>query len=118
MYGDFLQKFSSNPAAVAYGNWQISQSYQTAGDLGKALDYGDKALVASPHNLDIIVSQANIAQQAKNNAKVMDYAVRGGEAYNSIGKQPKPEGVSDQEFATQVEDQENSARNSYEFLEA
>src|SRR5258708_6768299 len=25
MYDDFLQKFASNPAAVAYGNWQISQ---------------------------------------------------------------------------------------------
>src|ERR1700730_13441778 len=44
MYQDFLQKFSSNPAAVAYGNWQISQAYQTAGDLQKALEYGDKAL--------------------------------------------------------------------------
>ncbi|MGC2195531.1 MAG: hypothetical protein WA628_12710, partial [Terriglobales bacterium] len=28
LYEGFLQKFSSNPAAVAYGNWQISQSYQ------------------------------------------------------------------------------------------
>src|ERR1700758_3433632 len=37
MYEDFLQKFSSNPAAVAFGNWQISQSYQNAGDLTKAL---------------------------------------------------------------------------------
>jgi hypothetical protein len=25
MYQDFLQKFSANPAAVAYGNWQVSQ---------------------------------------------------------------------------------------------
>src|SRR3989441_13130995 len=52
MYEDFVQKFSSNPAAVAYGNWQISQYYQNAGDLQKALDYGDKALASSPHNLD------------------------------------------------------------------
>src|SRR5271168_4112844 len=44
MYQDFVQKYSSNPAAVAYGNWQISQTYQTTGDLGKALEYGDKAL--------------------------------------------------------------------------
>jgi hypothetical protein len=28
MYQDFLQKFSSNPAAVAYGNWQLAQTYQ------------------------------------------------------------------------------------------
>src|SRR5207253_9023032 len=36
MYLDFVQQFSSNPAAVAYGNWQLAQAYQTAGDLDKA----------------------------------------------------------------------------------
>jgi hypothetical protein len=30
MYEDFVQKFSANPAAVAFGNWQISQYYQGA----------------------------------------------------------------------------------------
>jgi tetratricopeptide (TPR) repeat protein len=118
MYEDFLQKFASNPAAVAYGNWQISQSYQTAGDLQKALEYGDKALVGSPHNLDILVSQTNIAQQMKNNAKVMDYAVLGGDAYNSIGKQPKPEGMSDADFAGRNDEEKASAKSSYEFVEA
>lgn len=118
MYEDFLQKFASNPAAVAYGNWQISQYEQNAGDLQKALEYGDKALASSPHNLDILVSQTNIAQQMKDNAKVMDYAVRGGEAYNSIGKQPKPEGLSDADFATRNEEEKVGAKNSYEFLEA
>ena len=117
MYEDFLQKFSSNPAAVAYGNWQISQSYQTAGDLDKALSYGDKALAASPRNLDILVSQANIAQQMKNRAKVMDYAIQGGEAYNSIGKQPKPTEVSDEEFASGLAAAKAGGKNSYEFLE-
>src|SRR5579884_627445 len=62
MYDDFTQKFASNPAAVAYGNWQLSQAYQSAGDLQKALSYGDKALAGSPHNLDILVSQTSIAQ--------------------------------------------------------
>ena len=33
MYEDFVQKFSSNPAAVAYGNWQLAQAYQSTGDL-------------------------------------------------------------------------------------
>src|SRR5579863_1615454 len=33
MYADFVQKYASNPAAVAYGNWQISQAYQATGDL-------------------------------------------------------------------------------------
>ena len=57
MYEDFLEKFSSNPQAVAYGNWQLAQTYQTAGDLAKALAYGDKALAASPRNMDILVSK-------------------------------------------------------------
>lgn len=118
MYEDFLQKFGSNPAAVAYGNWQISQSYQTAGDLQKALEYGDKALAGSPHNLDILVSQTNVAQQMKDNAKVMDYAVRGGEAYNGAGKQAKPEGMSDADFAARVEEEKAGAKSSYEFVEA
>ena len=118
MYQDFLQQFSSNPAAVAYGNWQLAQAYQTAGDLAKALDFGDKALAASPHNLDILVSQANIAQLMKSSAKLMDYATRGGEAFNSIANQPKPDTMSDQDFANQVEGEKNSARSSYDFLEA
>ena len=86
MYQDFLQQFSSNPAAVAYGNWQVSQYYQSTGDLQKAIDFGDKALASAPHSLDILVSQASIAQQLKNNSKLLDYAVRGGEVYNSVGK--------------------------------
>jgi tetratricopeptide (TPR) repeat protein len=118
MYGDFLQQYSSNPAAVAYGNWQIAQYYQGVGDFPKALEYGDKALASAPRNLDILVSQASIAQQLKNNAKLLDYAVRGGEVYNSVGKGPKPEGISDQDYASQSEDQKNSAKTSYEFLEA
>src|SRR5437868_6196270 len=118
MYEDFVQKFPSNPAAVAYANWQISQGYQSAGDLQKALEYGDKALASSPRNLDILVSQASIAQQMKNNSKLMDYSVRGGEVYNSIGKSAKPEGMSDQDFANQAQDQKAAVKNSYEFLEA
>jgi tetratricopeptide (TPR) repeat protein len=118
MYEDFLKQFSSNPAAVAYANWQISQAYQGTGDLQKALDYGDKARASAPHSLDILVSQASIAQQLKNNPKLLDYAVRGGEVYNSIGKAPKPEGVSDQDFASHVQEQKDGAKNSYDFLEA
>lgn len=117
MYEDFVKQFSSNPAAVAYGNWQLSQAYQGTGDLQKALDYGDKALASAPHSLDILVSLASIAQQLKNNSKLLDYSVRGGEVYNSIGK-TKPEGTSDQDFATQTEEQKNAAKSSHDFLEA
>ncbi len=118
MYQDFLEKFSSNPAAVAYGNWQLSQAYQTTGDLAKALAYGDKALAASPRNLDILVSQTGIAQQLKDNAKVIDYATKGGEIYQSIDKQEKPQGVDEQEFQNRVQEEKNSSKTSYEFLEA
>ncbi len=118
MYEDFVQKFSSNPAAVAYGNWQISQAYQASGDLPKALDYGDKALAGSPHNLDILVSQANVALQAKNNARLMDYAAKGGEVCASIGKQPRPEGVSDDEFARRVTEEKSNAQGSCDFMES
>jgi tetratricopeptide (TPR) repeat protein len=118
MYQDFLQKFSANPAAVAYGNWQISQAYQSAGDLKKAIEYGDKALAGSPHNLDILVSQTGIAQQLKDDTKVMDYSTQGGELYNSIAKQPKPEGMSDTEFAQRIDDEKTASKSSYEFLEA
>lgn len=117
LYEDFVQKFSSNPAAVAYGNWQISQAYQATGDFQKALDYGDKALAGSSHNLDILVSQTSLAQQVKNNAKLVDYAARGGEVCQSIAKQAKAEGMSDEDFTRKVNDDKSAAQNSCDFLE-
>ena len=117
MYGDFVQKYSSNPAAVAYGNWQLSQAYQASGDIPKALDYGDKALAGSPHNLDILVSQASLAQQAKNNTKLMDYAARGGEVCSSVAKQAKPDGMSDEDFTRKVNEEKSAVQNSCDFLE-
>jgi len=118
MYEDFVQKFSSNPAAVAYGNWQLSQACQASGDLQKALSYGDKALAGSPRNLDILMSQTNIAQQMKDNSKAIDYAVKGGEVYNSIAKEKKSEGETDQELANRIEEEKSAGKPSYEFLEA
>jgi tetratricopeptide (TPR) repeat protein len=107
MLQDFVQKFASNPQAVAYGNWQLAQAYSSAGDNAKALEAGDKALAAQPHNLDILVSQAGIAQQLKDWGKVVDYSVRGGELYNAtFGKAKAGEGPSDTD------------KQSYEFLEA
>lgn len=118
MYQDFVQKFSANPPAVAYGNWQLAQAYQATGDLPKALDYGDKALASSPHNLDILVSQASIAQQAKSNIKLVDYATRGGEVCTSIAKQPKPEGMSDEDFTRKIADDKSASQNNCDFLES
>ncbi|MFY9911916.1 MAG: hypothetical protein WAK56_18880 [Candidatus Sulfotelmatobacter sp.] len=118
MYQDFVQKYSANPAAVAYGDWQISQAYQNTGDLNKALDYGDKALAGAPRNLDILVSQASIAQQAKQNARLIDYAAKGGAICISIGKQPKPEGMSEEELAKQIADDKAVVKSSCDFLES
>ena len=117
LYQDFVQKFSSNPAAVAYGNWQLAQEYQAAGDLPKALEFGDKAIAGSPHDLDILVSQAGIAQQLKNDAKIMDYAEKGGLLYEGLVKQPKPEGMSDQDFAVRVASEKDAAKSGHDFLE-
>jgi tetratricopeptide (TPR) repeat protein len=117
MYQDFVQKFSSNPQALAYGNWQIAQAYQASGDLPKSLEYGDKALAGSPRNLDILVSAATTAMQAKNNAKAMDYSTKGGEICHSIAKQTKPEGMSDDDFARKVSEDKSANQNNCDFLE-
>jgi tetratricopeptide (TPR) repeat protein len=118
MYQDVVRQFGSNPDAVAFADWQISQYYQNTGDMDQALEFGDQALAATPRNLDILVSQASVAQQKKDNARVMDYAVRGGEVYAAIGKQARPEGMSDQDFASRLEEERAGAKASYEFLEA
>lgn len=118
MYQDFVQKFSANPQAVAYGNWQLAQLYQANGELDKALDFGDKALVGSPHNLDILVSQTSLAQQAKNDLKLMDYAAKGGEVCHSIAKQQKPEGMSDDDFAQKITQEKATSQSNCDFLES
>jgi tetratricopeptide (TPR) repeat protein len=65
-----------------------------------------------------LVSQASIAQQAKDNTKLISYAARGGAVCHSIEKQPKPEGMSDEEFKRQVEADQSAAKNSCDFLES
>jgi hypothetical protein len=117
MYQDFLQKYASNPAAVAYANWQLSQSYQGAGDLQKALDFGDKAVAGSPRNLDILTSQVQIAQQLKNNAAMFKYSIQGGDAFDSIEKQSKPADATDEQFASTIASQKEANKSSYDYFE-
>ena len=117
MYQDFLQKYSSNPVAVAYANWQLSQAYQGAGDLQKATEYGDKAAAGSPHNLDILESQVTLALQAKDNARAFKYAQQGGDTFDSIDRQPKPADVTDEQFATMVASEKATNQSAYEFFE-
>lgn len=118
MYQDFLQQFGSNPTAVAYGTWQLSQFYQTSGDLQKAAEYGDKAVAGAPHNLDILLSQVTIAQGLKDNARMFKYAVQGGDVFNLIAKQPKPTDVSDEQFARTIASEKEESQSSYEFFES
>jgi tetratricopeptide (TPR) repeat protein len=116
MFKAFVEKFAGNPAAVAYGNWQLAQLYVSEGNLQQGLDTGDKALAAAPSNLEILASQAQTAQQLKLNSKVIEYAIKGGEAFNGIGK-TRPEGMSDERFASEAETAKQAAKPSYEYLE-
>jgi hypothetical protein len=118
MYQEFQEKFASNPVAVAYANWQLSQYYQTAGDLQKASEYGDKAAAGAPHNIDILVSEVTIAQGLKDNARTFKYAIQGGEAFDSIEKQSKPADVSDEQFASSITSSKEENQGSYDFFES
>jgi tetratricopeptide (TPR) repeat protein len=118
MYEDFMQKFSTNPVALAYGNWQLAQYYQSSGDLQKAAEYGAKAASGSPHNMDILVTQVTIAQGLKDNAAMLKYSLQGGDAYDSIEKQAKPADLSDQEFASRIASDKDANKSSYDFFES
>ena len=117
LYDDFIQKYANDKAAAAYGEWQLSQLYLSAGDTAKAIEHCDKAAELYPKDLDIVVSQVSIAQAMKDNGKLVGYAVQGAAIFNSIATQPKPSNVSDDDWKTRVADEEESARSGYEFLE-
>jgi tetratricopeptide (TPR) repeat protein len=117
MLEEFVQKFSSNPAAVAYGNWQLAQQAATAGDPQKALAYGDKALAAMPDVVDILVLQVQNAQQLKDSAKVVDYAARGATVIDALDKAPKPEGVTPEAYAGQLATQKAELQPNYQYME-
>ncbi len=118
MLQEFVQNFAENPQAVAYGNWQLSQQYLSQGDTEKALAYGEKALAAQPNNLDILMSVITVAEQTKQADKIVDCAVRGGNAFNGIAKQPKPADLSDSEWAERIKQDQDASRASYEYMEA
>jgi len=114
---DYVQKFASDQQALAWGDWQLSQSYLDQGDTAKALDFSQKAMALQPNNLDILVSVANVAQRAKAPEVVIDAAVRGGNAFNGMHKEAKPEGISDEEFALHIKSAQEPLQQSYDFLE-
>jgi tetratricopeptide (TPR) repeat protein len=116
-YQDFLKKYADNKPATAYAEWQLSQQYLAAGDTAQAMEYGNKAVEAYPNNLDIIMSQASVAQAMKDNSKVVDYAVQGAGVFHAIAKQPKPADIPDSEWTTRLSNEESSAQNAYDVLE-
>ena len=106
MLEEFANKYATNKPAAAYSNWQLAQQYAATGEQAKALAAGDKALAAMPDALDIIVSQADIAQQLKANDKVVDYATRGAAVYHAIPADSEgPEAMA-------------NYKQQYEYLEA
>jgi tetratricopeptide (TPR) repeat protein len=115
MLEDFVQKYASNPAAVAYGNWQLSQQF-TASDPNTALAYGDKALAAMPEVLDILQSQTDLAQQAKNYTKVVDYATRGAVIIEGLEKQPKPEGFDEATWKSNQQREREQEQPIYDYM--
>jgi tetratricopeptide (TPR) repeat protein len=117
MYQDFLQKYASNKMALAYANWQLAQVYQADGESQKAFEAGDKAIALSPRNMDVLTSMATIAQQAKDNPHLFQYAIQGGNAYSSIQKQPKPGNVSDEQFKSDMQADLDQYRSAYTFME-
>jgi tetratricopeptide (TPR) repeat protein len=117
LYEEFARKYESDKAAAAYADWQLSQQYLGAGDSAKALEYGDKALELYPNDLDIIVSQINVAQAMKDSGKVVDYAVHGAAIYDSIATQSKPADVSDADWKGRVAEDQSSARASYDYVQ-
>jgi tetratricopeptide (TPR) repeat protein len=117
MLEEFVNKFSSNPAAVAYGNWQLAQQAVTQGNPVQALAHGDKALAAMPDVVDILVSQVDISQQLKDSTKVVEYAVRGATVINTLDKKPRPEGLSAEEFANQLAMDKAALQPNYQYME-
>ncbi len=116
-YEDFIKKYADNKPAVAYAEWQLSQDYLTAHDNAKALEWGDKALETYPDDLEIVVSDTNVAMAIKNNAKTVEFAVKGAAIYHSVLQQPKPSDVSDTEWNNRITQEQFSVKPDYEFLE-
>ncbi len=114
LWEEFVTKFASDKAAVAYGNAELARYFAAVGNPEKALAYGEKAIAAVPNNLDILTSQAMASQQAKDNAKMVKYAVMAGKAINGIKKAPKPENTSDADWAATLEAQRQNVQQQYE----
>src|SRR5256885_2589351 len=118
LYRDLVQKFSSDPDAAAYGEWQIAQSLAAQNQFEESLAWGEKALTLQPHNLEILCMQAGNAQQLKQSAKVFEYATAGGAAYSGIGRDPKPANMSELQYETANAEERRVNQPSNEYVQA
>jgi tetratricopeptide (TPR) repeat protein len=114
----FNKDYASNQTAVAYGYWQMLQAYQGLSQFDKALAAGEKAMELAPGNLEILSSLCGVAESMREYGKMVDYASKGGKAFNGIAAQPKPAEMSDHDWANRIEQDQTSYRQSYEYLEA
>ena len=118
LLGEFVVKYAGNASAVALGNAQLSQIAAASGDSARALALGDKALAAMPDLIEVLQSQADIAQQAKLYDKVVDYAARGAAAIRALQQQPKPARQSSEDWAAELVQQKQSLQPTYAYFEA
>lgn len=116
-YQQFVKDYASDPMSVAYGNSQIAQLQAASGDFAAALATGDQAIAALPGCMELLVAQVNMASQMKDGGKVLDYAEKGAKAFSGIDTEPKPDGVSDEEFAGHKASDRDGAKPSLEYLE-
>lgn len=114
----FNEDYSANKPAVAYGYWQMLQTHQAAGENEKAFAAGEKAAELEPGNLDILVSVCGAAEALKDYGKIVDYASKGGRAFQGIATQTKPAEISAEEWTTRITQDQAAAKQSYEYLEA
>lgn len=114
----FISDHEQNKPAVAYSYWQMLQAYQVGGENEKAFAAGEKAAELAPGNLDILVSVCGVAEVLKDYESVVQYAVKGGVAYNEISTQARPDGFTPDDWASRITEDKNSAKQSHDYLEA
>ncbi len=118
MWEEFVAKFPSNGAAVAYGNSQIAQFYLSSNEPSKAMAYGEKALAPMPNNLDTLQLLTMAAQQMKDDGKALHYSCLGGKAINGIKTTPRPENLSEADWKVNLDGQRQQVQQQYELFES
>jgi tetratricopeptide (TPR) repeat protein len=118
LWEEFVQKFSGNPMAAAYGQSQLAQQAMARGDNAAALEHGEKSLASLPNNMEMLVAQVTAAMALKAHEKTVKYAADGGRAYNGIGKGEPPAGMKPEHYAMRSEEEKRTHQPSYDFLES